>query len=53
MSLKYVGLILEIFATHSDKIGYILMVGSMIESAGLISIGFPLLVFGYALMEEV
>ncbi len=49
----YFAVILEIVVTYSDSITYLLMIVSMMKNAGLISIVYPLIVFGYALMEEV
>ena len=49
----YIRLMLEILASHSDSICYILMIVSMMKNAGLISILYPMVVFGYSLMEEI
>jgi hypothetical protein len=49
----YIRLLFEIIATYSDSICYILMIVSMMKNAGLISILYPLVVFGYSLMEEI
>lgn len=49
----YIRLMFEIIATYSDSICYILMIVSMMKNAGLISILYPLIVFGYSLMEEI
>lgn len=49
----YIRLMFEIVATYSDSICYILMIVSMMKNAGLISILYPLVVFGYSLMEEI
>lgn len=49
----YIRLMFEIIATYSDSICYILMIVSMMKNAGLISILYPLVVFGYSLMEEI
>jgi hypothetical protein len=49
----YIRLMFEIIATYSDSICYILMIVSMMKNAGLISIMYPLVVFGYSLMEEI
>lgn len=49
----YLRLLIEIFVTYSDSVCYILMIVSMMKNAGLISILYPMVVFGYALMEEV
>ena len=49
----YLRLITEIMVSYSDSVCYILMLVSMMKNAGLISIMYPLVVFGYALMEEV
>lgn len=49
----YIRLMFEIVATYSDSICYILMIVSMMKNAGLISIMYPLVVFGYSLMEEI
>jgi hypothetical protein len=50
---SYLGLIIEIIVTYSDYICYMFMIISMMKNAGLISIIYPMIVFGYALMEEV
>jgi piezo-type mechanosensitive ion channel component 1/2 len=39
--------------TYSDSICYILMIVSMMKNAGFISLLYPFVVFGYALMEEI
>ena len=44
---------LEIIATYSDFICYLFMIISMMKNAGLISLVYPMTVFGFALMEEV
>lgn len=49
----YLAVILEIIVSYSDSITYLLMIVSMMRNAGLISIVYPMIVFGYALMEEV
>jgi hypothetical protein len=46
-------LMLEIIATYSDFICYLFMIISMMKNAGLISLVYPMTVFGFALMEEV
>lgn len=45
-------LLIEIISTNSDYVCYILMIVSMMKNAGLISLVYPFLVFGYGLMEE-
>ena len=50
---QYVTLVSEVLVTYSDSVCYILMIVSMMKNAGLISILYPVFVFGYALMEEV
>lgn len=50
--LQYLQLIVEIVATNSDYICYLFMILSMMKNAGLISVIYPFLVFGYGLMEE-
>ena len=49
----YVQLVIEILATYSECVCYITMIASMMINAGFISLVYPLIVFGYALMEEV
>lgn len=49
----YFTLIIEIIVTYSDSICYIFMIISMMKNAGLISLLYPIVVFGYALMEEI
>lgn len=39
--------------TYSDSVCYILMIVSMMKNAGFISLIYPFVVFGYALMEEI
>ncbi len=46
-------MMLEIIATYSDFICYLFMIISMMKNAGLISLVYPMTVFGFALMEEV
>lgn len=53
MLQAYLRLILEIIITYSDSVCYFLMIVSMMKNAGFISLLYPLVVFGYALMEEV
>ena len=53
MLRQYIRLISEILVTYSDSVCYILMIASMMKNAGLISILYPIFVFGYALMEEI
>ena len=53
MLRQYIRLISEIIVTYSDSVCYILMIVSMMKNAGLISIFYPIFVFGYALMEEI
>lgn len=48
----YFRLLLEIIISYSDSVCYILMIVSMMKNAGLISLFYPMVVFGYALMEE-
>ena len=42
----------QIVASNTNIVAYILMIISMYLNASLLSIGYPLLVFGYALLEE-
>jgi hypothetical protein len=53
MLRQYIRLVSEIIVTYSDSVCYILMIVSMMKNAGLISIFYPIFVFGYALMEEI
>jgi hypothetical protein len=50
---SYIRLIIEIIVSYSDCVCYILMLVSMMKNAGLISLFYPLVVFGYALFEEI
>lgn len=52
ITVRYLGLLLEILASHSDKLCYLFMIVSMMKTAGFISLIYPMSVFGYALMEE-
>jgi hypothetical protein len=49
----YIRMIVEIIVSYSDSVCYILMLISMMKNAGLISLFYPMVVFGYALFEEV
>lgn len=49
----YLAVIIEIVVSYSDSICYFLMIISMMKNAGLISIVYPFIVLGYALMEEI
>lgn len=49
----YLRLLVEIFSSYSDSVCYLLMIVSMMKNAGLISLVYPFIVFGYALMEEI
>lgn len=49
----YLRLLSEIFTSYSDSVCYLLMIVSMMKNGGLISIAYPFIVFGYALMEEI
>ena len=42
----------QIFASNTHTIAYILMITSMYLDASFLTIGYPILVFGYALLEE-
>lgn len=52
MLKHYIGLIFEIIISYSDCLCYFFMFVSMLKNAGLISLVYPFMVFGYALMEE-
>lgn len=52
LTLSYMGLILEILITYSDYLCYFFMIVSMMVSAGILTLFYPLIVFGYALLEE-
>lgn len=49
----YFSLIFQIFATYSDSLCYLLMIISMMKNAGLVSLIYPVVVFGFAIMEEI
>lgn len=49
----YLKFFMELIVTYSDSVCYFLMIISMMKNAGLISILYPFIVFGYALMEEI
>ena len=50
--ISFVGMIPKALISKMGVIAYAFMIYSMISNAGLISILYPLTVFGYALMEE-
>ena len=52
MSLKLVETFFYILISNSQNMIYLSMILSMYCNAGLISIVYPILVFGYAMMEE-
>jgi hypothetical protein len=53
MIQMYGQLIVEMIATYSDYVCYIFMIISMMKNAGLISVVYPFVVFGYSLLEEI
>ena len=52
MSVRYLELFFHILISQSQNIVYFGMIFSMYENAGLISIFYPIAVFGYAALEE-
>ena len=46
-------LVVEIIGSYSDYVCYLFMIISMMKNAGLISVIYPFVVFGYALMEDI
>ncbi len=52
ISISIMGIIPKAIISKMDVLAYIFMILSMITNAGLISILYPFMVFGYALMEE-
>lgn len=49
---EYVFTFMKIIASNVHGIAYFLMILSMINNAGLLSLMYPLALFGYALLEE-
>ena len=49
----YGQLLVEMISTYSDYVCYLFMIISMMKNAGLISLVYPFVVFGYSLMEEI
>ena len=49
----YLQLLVDIIVTYSDYVCYIFMIISMMKNAGMVSLVYPFIVFGYALMEEI
>ena len=52
MTYKYHQLFWEIIVTYSEYLCYLFMMISMMVSAGLITLFYPLIIFGYAIFEE-
>lgn len=52
LTVRFLGLFLEIITSYSEMVCYFFMIMSMMKNAGLISIIYPFAVFGYALMQE-
>ena len=52
MTRHYLVLFVEILSTYSQYLCYFFMLLSMMINAGLVSIIYPLSVFGFAMMEE-
>jgi hypothetical protein len=48
----YLELIVEICVSYSQYLCYFFMIASMMKNAGLISLFFPFVTFGYSIMEE-
>jgi len=53
MIQMYGQLLVEIITTYSDCVCYLFMIISMMKNAGLISVVYPFIVFGYSLLEEI
>jgi len=49
---RYLTFVPKLLASQSDHVAYFFMILSMMINAGLISLPFPFLVFGYALIKE-
>jgi hypothetical protein len=52
LTIRYLSLFMEILITYSEYLCYFFMIVSMMVSAGLLTLFYPLIVFGYALLEE-
>lgn len=52
MLVKYVELMIYTVITNTDNFLYFFMMLSMYQNAGLMSIIYPISIFGYALIEE-
>lgn len=52
MLMKYFELFFYVFVTNTDNFLYFFMMLSMYQNAGLMSIIYPISIFGYALIEE-
>lgn len=52
MTIRYLSLHIEILVTYSEYVCYFLMIVAMMVSAGIITLFYPLIVFGYAILEE-
>lgn len=52
MLFKYIETFFYALISNTDYIIYFAMMGSMYQSAGFISMLFPILIFGYSLIEE-
>jgi len=52
MLMKYIELFFYIFITNTENFLYLFMMMSMYQNAGLMSIIYPISIFGYALIEE-
>lgn len=52
MIMKYIELMFYIVITNTHNFIYIFMMYSMYQNAGLMSIVYPISIFGYALIEE-
>jgi hypothetical protein len=52
LTLHYFVLVMEILTTYTEYLCYFFMIVSMMTIAGLITIIYPLIVFGYTILEE-
>lgn len=52
MLVKYMKLMQQIFWSNLDAIVYFLMIYNAILKPGLLTIVYPISIFGYALLEE-
>ncbi len=52
LGFNYLGLVYKIVASYTEWICYVFMLSATYSNGGLLYMVYPLIIFGYALLEE-